>query len=97
MGDARITATQYQVENFAATYNPAAITIDNLAPAFIGMCFDPAGAIAIYDLFKIESIVMDQAGVDRTEALDYIYDHLLHNWLGEYTPKFMYPFDSNVR
>ena len=65
---------------------------DGYDEALVGVTTD---GLAVYDNYKIISILMERDGMDEDEAIEFFDFNIAGSYMGEETPIFMY-FDDNV-
>ena len=65
---------------------------DGYDEALVGVTTD---GLAVYDNYKIISILMERDGMDEDEAIEFFDFNIAGSYIGEETPIFMY-FDDNV-
>lgn len=65
---------------------------DGYDEALVGVTTD---GLAVYDNYKIISILMERDGMDEDEAIEFFDFNIAGSYMGKETPIFMY-FDDNV-
>jgi len=79
-----------------AESNPEALLADGFEDAIIGVaerCGQPT--LVVYDCHKCLDILMQRDGMDHEEALEFFMFNTTGAWVGENTPLFMWPFNSD--
>tara|TARA_Y100000004_G_scaffold158720_1_gene185185 strand:- start:233 stop:535 length:303 start_codon:yes stop_codon:yes gene_type:complete len=72
--------------------NPKALLADGLDQALVGISenhFHHENALAVYDIDKVISILMDRDGMDRDGAVEFFEFNIKGSYVGKNTPLFI--------
>jgi len=84
---------KYRQENLdlMAEYNPEALLADGFENALIGFSHDGK---AVYDIHECIQTLVHRDGMDFEEAQEYFEFNTLCAYVGEFTPIFIYKFNT---
>jgi hypothetical protein len=87
-----------RIREWVWEWNEEALLADGFEDAIVGMC-ERAGAMPVvaYDRYECIRILMDRDGMTDEEAIEYFNFNVAGAYVGEGTPVFLTPWDSETR